>query len=230
MKLIGYVRTSVQGKGDSLEAQTEAITAWCKEQGHELLYVRRDDGRSGTLDSSERAGLATALSDLAEQAAEGLVMHRLDRLGRALHVQEAILARVWEHGGHVWSAVEGEVLRDDPDDPMRTFARQVMGAAAQLERGMIVARMQGGRRRRRKQGGYIGGDATYGYRLAEERGTGKKRLVPAPKQQQVIRRVKGLRTRGWTYQRIADKLNRDRVPAPAGGRWYAMTVQRATTR
>ena len=35
-------------------------------------------------------------------------------------------------------------MRDDPDDPMLTFVRQVMGASAQLERGMIRARMQGG--------------------------------------------------------------------------------------
>jgi hypothetical protein len=61
--------------------------------------------------------------------------HRLDRLGRALHVQEAIFARVWQQDDrHVFSAVEGEVKRDEPADPMRTYVRQVMSAASQPER------------------------------------------------------------------------------------------------
>ena len=49
--------------------------------------------------------------------------------------------------------------------PMRTFVRQVMGAAAQLERGLVAARMQGGRRRSASKGGYLGGKVPYGYAL-----------------------------------------------------------------
>jgi DNA invertase Pin-like site-specific DNA recombinase len=227
MLLIGYARVSVTTNGgDSLDAQRDAIKAWSDEQGHELLYVRVDDGRSGTLGEEDRAGLADALHDI-EGEGRALVVHRLDRLARELHVQEAILAKAWELGANVYSTIEGEILRDDPDDPMRTFVRQVMGAAAQLERGIVVARMQGGRKRRRRQGGYIGGDLPYGYRLE------KAQLLPEPEQQLIIKRVKGLRTRNaskWTYQRIADKLNAESISAPAGGRWHAMTVQRISTR
>lgn len=240
VRLLGYTRLSVaqdkdKGNGkaysDSLDAQADAIKAWCKEHGHRLVDTQPDDGRSGTLDEGGRTGLAAALNQLEAGQADGLVVHRLDRLARALHVQEAILAKVWALDGHVFSTVEGEVLRDDPDDPMRTFVRQVMGAAAQLERGIVVARMQGGRKRRKRQGGYIGGDVPYGYRLGED-----GQLVPVPDQQHVISYVTGLRTRGWTYQKIADKLNRPTkrnpkvVPGPSGGKWYPMTLQRIIAR
>jgi DNA invertase Pin-like site-specific DNA recombinase len=226
MRLIGYVRTSVQNRDDSLEAQTEAITAWAAGHGHRLVGVHRDDGVSGALGPADRPGLTAALVELEKGDADGMVVHRLDRLGRALHVQEAIFATVWQQDGqHVFSAVEGEVKRDDPDDPYRTFVRQVMSAAAQLERGLVVARMQGGRKRRKRQGYHIGGSRPFGYTVGED-----GQLVPVAREQHLIRRVKGLRTRGWTYARIADKLNAEGKAAPAGGAWYAMSVQRVSTR
>ena len=36
-------------------------------------------------------------------------------------------------------ADQGEILPDDPEDPMRTAMHQMMGAFAQLDRGMTVA-------------------------------------------------------------------------------------------
>jgi DNA invertase Pin-like site-specific DNA recombinase len=93
------------------------------------------------------------LTLIEKQSVDGLVVARLDRLARTLTVQEAVLAHVWKHGGKVFSCDVGEVFEDDPSDPMRTFVRQVMGAAAQLERGMIAARMRAGRERKAEKGG-----------------------------------------------------------------------------
>jgi DNA invertase Pin-like site-specific DNA recombinase len=45
-----------------------------------------------------------------------------------------------------------------------------MGAAAELERGLIRARLQGGRRCKAQKGGYVGGKRLhprYGYRLVD---------------------------------------------------------------
>jgi hypothetical protein len=55
------------------------------------------------------------------------VVARLARLARALTVQKASLAVAWQAGGHVFTADAGEVLRDDPANPMRTALRQVVG-------------------------------------------------------------------------------------------------------
>ena len=67
------------------------------------------------------------------------------RLARALTVQEAALAIAWQAGGRVFTADTGEVLRDDPDDPMRTALRQVVGGVAELDRRMVVKRLRDGR-------------------------------------------------------------------------------------
>lgn len=220
MEVLGYVRVStrIQADGDSVLAQSEAIHEWADEHGHEVVGICADKGRSGTLDEADRPGLLDALDALREGVASALVVHRLDRLARALHVQEAILSQVWASGGEIYEVVgDRQVLRDDPEDPMRTFVRQVMGAAQQLERGLTVARMQGGRKRKAERSGYIGGKVPYGY---EREGRGRAaRLLPVPGEQRVIERIVRLRRRGRSLREIAARLNGDGIAAKEGRPW-----------
>jgi hypothetical protein len=52
-------------------------------------------------------------------------------------------------------------------------------------------------------------------------------VVDFPEIRQRIRRWRG---RGWTYQRIADRLNRDAAPTlPGGSMWRVSSVQAAAT-
>jgi DNA invertase Pin-like site-specific DNA recombinase len=162
--------------------------------------------------------------------AEGLVVHRPDRLARELHVQEVALTHAWAAGEHVrvFEAAEGaEIVRDDPNDPQRRFLRQVMGAAAELERGLIKARLQGGRRRKAAQGGYIGGarlHRRYGYGLVDGD------YVPVPEEQEVIGMIRDMRRQRQTWDGIASALNGRGVKPPSGAAWYAMTVRRIAHR
>jgi len=227
VRLVAYLRTSTNGNGngDSLDAQEDACRTWAAEHGHEIVGVFRDEGISGKLDAPERPGLADALELLEAGEAEGLVVHRLDRLARELHVQEAVLGRVWGADGRAFEAVEGEIPRDDPDDPYRTFVRQVMGAAAQLERSMIAARLRGGRKRERERGGYAGGFKRHGYRVDEE-----GRLTPEKETVEIIQQVFTARE-GRTLEQTAEELNRLRVPTLSGtGRWHPTAVRRIIER
>lgn len=222
MRITGYTRVSTrhQAKGDSVEAQEEVIRAWADAHGHEVVAVHSDNGKSGTLDETERPGLLAALDLIEDGQADALVVHRLDRLARSLHVQEAVFARVWAKGTHVWEVVgDREVLRDDADDPMRTFVRQVMGAAQQLERGLTVARMQGGRRRKAGADGYVGGKVPFGWELIDTR------LVGVPGEQATLKRMARMRQCGRSLRQIADRLNADGVPAKAGGKWGHTSVR-----
>lgn len=194
LNIAGYVRVSISnGNGDSLDAQADAIREWASQHGHELVAVHEDDGKSGALDENDRPGLAAARAALSG-GADALVFHRLDPLARELHVQEAALAKAWAQGARVFSIVYGEVLQDDPDDPddpMRKAMRQMMGVFGELERGMIRARMQGGSRRKRAQGRYVGGSRPYGFALVDD--DEGVRLDPIPEELAVIRRIADLR-------------------------------------
>lgn len=232
MRIVIYARTSTKnGPGsDSLVAQEQHCTAWAHDHGHEVVGVHRDEELSGALGIVDRPALAAALLSIEQGEADGLVVQRIDRLARELHVQEVALASAWNLGDRVavFEAAEGrEIRRDDPDDPHRRFLRQVMGAAAELERGLIKARLRGGRRRKAALGGYTGGKPLhprYGYELVDGE------YVPIDAQQTVVRRILELRAQQKTWQAVADDLNETGVPPPSGAAWYAMTARRIAQR
>jgi DNA invertase Pin-like site-specific DNA recombinase len=229
LRLIAYVRVSTNGqatKGDSPAAQEEACREWGDHNGHMTVSLEADNGLSGTLAAEERPGLTAALLAMADGEADGLVFVSLDRLSRKLGVQEAVLGRIWANGGRAFEATHGEVIQDDPSDPMRTFLRQVVGAAAQLDAGMIRMRMQQGRRRKADRGGYVGGQRLhrrFGSELVRGEDGGFE-YRPDQEQQTVIARIVAGRADGLSLRAIAAKLNGDGIDPPSGQCWYPATV------
>lgn len=200
LRAVLYARTSAANGSDSLEAQLDHCRSYAATIGAEVVEEYADDGVSGA--KHERDGLSGALAAIVERRADLLVVHRLDRLARELHLQEAVLSRVWVAGGQVHEAVFGEIPQDDPDDPMRTFCRQVMGAAAQLERGLVRARLTGGKRRARAAGRHIGGRrAPFGFEVADS-----GNLTPLPSEQAIIRRARELREAGAGIREIGREV------------------------
>ena len=125
--------------------------------------------------------------------------------------QEGVLAEVWRAGGHVFSLGDGgEMLEDDPDDPMRTAIRQMRGVFAQLERGLIRQRMAKGRREKKAQGGYVAGSPRFGL-MAHD-----KALVVHEEEAQVIARIRQLRADGLSLRAIAGRLEADGVRSKRG--------------
>ena len=228
MKLIGYARVSTEQqaeKGLGLEVQERAIRRWVKDNGHRLVAILRDEGLSGARDSADRPALAEALEAVESHRADGMVVYRLDRLARLLTVQEAALAQIWNHRGRCFAVDTGEVLQDDPDDPMRTAMRQMIGVFSQLERGMIGARMRAGRRLKAERGGYAGGRPPYGYR-AEGR-----QLVPDSNERGAIAQAVRLRKQGASLRDIASELEGVGFVRKGGTeRWHPVQVARLLAR
>jgi len=222
VKLVGYIRVSSTGQvedGQGLDIQEQAIRSWCRSHRHRLVAVHQDAGISGT--SGEREGLTEALSALRFGDAKGIVVSSLDRLARSMTVQEAALQQAWSAGGVVFTVEGVEILADDPDDPVRTFVRQVLGAVSQLEAGMIARRLRRGRLHKVAQGGYGHGAPPFGYRA--EGGE----LVVDQDEQAVRTRIASLRRQGASLRHIADLLNEEGVTSKRGGRWHPQTVDRA---
>jgi DNA invertase Pin-like site-specific DNA recombinase len=227
MRLAAYLRVSTSAQaedGYGLDVQEKAIRKWAKDNGHRIVLWARDEGVSGTKEAADRPALADAVNLVCERRAQGLVVHRLDRLARQLTVQEGILAHVWQCGGSVFAVDTGEVLQDDPDDPMRTFIRQVMGAVAQLERAMIAARLRAGRRQKAEQGGYAGGGPPLGFRAVDGE------LVPDPDEAATRARIYELRGEGLSLRLIAQQLTDEGHTPKRSNRWHPETVAQVLRR
>lgn len=221
LKLIwGLFKTALKPPHDT-PVMEKQVRGWCRAAGHRLgRTVYRDEGRSGTLESADRPGLADALTEVEDGTADGIVALTLDRFARTLVVQEAILAQIWKHGGRAFTADTGEIHADDPEDPMRTAMRQMMGVFAQLERSMISARLRHGRHEKATQGGYAYGAPPFG-RRAE-----KKTLVEVPEEQATRARARELRAAGASYREIAVALETEKRQPRRGDRWHSQTVRR----
>jgi DNA invertase Pin-like site-specific DNA recombinase len=221
LRVVGYVRVSTkrQTLGDSLDAQEEAIREWAAERGSEVVAVYREPGRSGTLAEDERPALLAALNRIRDGEADTLVVKDLDRFSRDLYVQEAVLAKLWDLDAAVWVVTDdAEILCDDPADPVRTAIRQMRGVFNQLERGMITARLQGGRQRKRARGGYVGGYEAYGFDLVNGD------LVPREDEQRILAYLREHRPT-HSLATLAAALNEQGIPAKRGGVWHPNTVR-----
>jgi len=228
LRLIGYRRVSTNGQVDryGLPAQLTDLRAYARHGEVRLVRVETDDAKSGTLPADERPGLLAALKAVEKGEADGLLVPGdLDRLARELIVQEAILSQVWKAGGAVYTTTRGEILADDPDDPMRTAIRQFMGIFAQLDRALIAKRMRNGRKAKAAAGGYAGyGSPAFGQRSVDGE------LVTDDREAAVAARIRELRSEGSSLRQIADQLNAEGLRPKRGGMWHPMTVGRVLER
>lgn len=201
---VGLPRVSTTGQvedGGGLETQAAAIEAFVEARGDRLVKMIAEAGVSGVAAKlGDRIALAEAIQMMNLDEADGIVVDRLDRLGRDIYVQEKILHDVRAIGCVVASCVptEQDALEND-QDPIRKMVRQILAVVADYERSMIVARTQAGRRRAMAAGGWGGGFCPYGY---ESDGNGRLREVPH--EMAIIAQARTMRGMRATYQTIAE--------------------------
>lgn len=222
LRLVMYLRVSTAGQldGYGLEAQEKDCRRWAKKYGHRIVKICTDGAVSGKTADEERPGLTEALGILADGEADGILAPTLDRVARELTVQEAALSVIWAYGRRAFTVDHGEHVPDDEDDPMRKFVRQVMGAAADLERGLIAKRLRNGRKTKAAQGGYAYGAPAYGQKAAD------KALTVDDDEAAVLAQMRQWQAEGVSIRGIAAKLNDAGVPSKRGGAWHPTTVAR----
>lgn len=235
-RLVAYLRVSTieqKAHGFGLDVQRRAIRDAARALDARVVEWCSDEGLSGALPAVDRPGLTEALDMIDNGEADGLIVRDLDRLARSVTVQEALLARVWlvGHAAVFTSLPPTEVMRDDPDDPMRTAMREMAGVFAGLERRMIAKRLRDGRRAKAAAGGHATGATPYGWRSGK-RGPNNPNgaLVPVPFEQAALRRMNELRDAGASTHQIADILIAEGHPTKRGGRWASATVSRILSR
>ncbi len=144
-------------------------------------------------------------------------------LAPALTVQEATLGVIWRSGKEVFAADAGRVLRDDPDDPMRTALRQVVGVFAELDRRMVVKRLRDGRLAKAAAGRKAVGAYPFGSQGA---GRGRSRdAAPRPEERKVVEVIVDARNNGMTYRQIVRLLALNALKPRYAAEWNAMSVR-----
>ena len=225
MTVVGYIRHSKaeQGRRMSPALQRRAIEKWAQGQGVKVTAWFTDSA-PGSTPIAKRPGLQDALAQLGPESA--LVVYRLDRLARDLELQIRLFRIVTSAGARIVSTMdEGTINGPGEDDPDAEFLRNLQGALAQRERGVLALRIRDGVRAKKAAGRKWCRDAPYGHRWTPD-----DRLAENVAEQRTIRLVHELRDDGLSYRAICTELAKRRRVNRAGGPFRAPQIQKILQR
>ncbi len=214
MKVLGYIRVSskVQINGYSMINQTNKIKDYCKYMGYDLVDVYEDNGISG-MSIDKRNGYKSMLDYLMHNDIDGIVVYSLSRLGRKMSDVIEFLDILKRNGKSFYSIKENL----NNEDKIGSLIVNIMSSINEFEVENIRERIRDVKREKKSKG-LVSGRLMYGYDDVNGR------LVKNENEMKVISRVKGLRSRGYSWGKISNRLNNEGVKSKYGGKWYMSSL------
>jgi DNA invertase Pin-like site-specific DNA recombinase len=205
MKVIGYIRLSKgNANGHSLDGQHDAISKWCKANGHSLVSVVGEVSSAKTPHKLKARRLAIAA--VKGGMAEAIVVRDLDRVTRSTFDGADLLEDAKLNGWRLLGAVDGL----DTADPEQELATNVKIAVAQEERRKIARRTKDG--------------------LATARRNGQRLGKPRQIKPALERRIVRLSKQGHSAYAIAKRFTEQGIPTPQGKETWSPSVVRDAIR
>jgi DNA invertase Pin-like site-specific DNA recombinase len=168
---IAYLRTSsaanVGSDKDSEHASCRAIEAFAKRAGYELVVEFYDAAVSGADPVDTGPGFAAMLERIEANGVRTTIVETANRFARDLMVQEVGYERLRERGIALIAADSPTSFLDD--GPTSKLVRQVLGAIAEFDKTMTVAKLRGARDRIRKERGKCEGRKSFAELDAENK-------------------------------------------------------------
>ena len=147
---IAYLRTSsaanVGADKDSDARQLEAINRFAAANGYEIMATYYDAAVSGADAIETRPGFAEMLDRIAGNGVCTIIVETANRFARDLMVQEVGFERLKTEGIELIAADNPAGFLDDT--PTARLVRQVLGAIAEFDKAMTVAKLRGARDRK----------------------------------------------------------------------------------
>ena len=168
VEAIGYMRTSsaanVGEDKDSERRQRTTIEGYAKRAGVVIVDWFYDGAVKGGDPIDSRPGFAALLARIAGNGARTILVETASRFARDLMVQEVGFAMLQDLGITLIAADSPTAFLDD--GPTSKLIRQILGAVAEFDKAMTVAKLKGARDRVRRRTGKCEGRKSYAERDA----------------------------------------------------------------
>ena len=209
-KVIGYIRVSSKSqiKGYSLINQSSKIKDYCKLNDFNLIEIYEDRGISG-MSIDKRDGYKEMVNYLTNNDIDGIVVWSLSRLGRKMKDVVEFMDILKKNNINFFSIKENL----SNNDKVGSLIMNILGSINEFEVEVIRERIKDVKRNK-KQNGEVYGKLQYGW----DNINGK--LIKNDFEFRVIKRIKNLRSRGYSWRKISNRLNKDNISSKDGGIWY----------
>ena len=204
-KCIIYIRVSdpSQVDGTGLEEQEEKCREYAEREKWDVVRVFREEGVSAKM--MERPEFDKALKYLKDNVGKihYFVMHKLDRISRNTEDQLPIMQALRQAGAELKSASE-----NIENTPAGRLLRSMLWAIANFDNDVRAERCHSGCVRRFQEGYWVH-TPTPGYVMKYNEVIKRTESVPDPKKAPHITKAFERRVNGWTYEQIANEMNRN---------------------
>ena len=203
--IIGFVRTSTMKQGNSIKLQREKIKEYAKDRNLQLVDIIEEEGVS--VDKLNRAGYDTIMDMVNNKRVDGVVCYWLSRAGRnAVRVLQLINSCL-ENNVILMSVKEGIDTSTSGGRMMAKF----YAVLAEEELITIRERIKGVIRHKKRNGLQYNGTPAYGTYV-------KNGLLYEDEFEiKIVRNMKNLRSRGWSWYKIMKQMNFRDIPTKMNG-------------
>jgi len=211
---VAYYRTSsaanVGADKDSEQRQRVAVATCAAARGLQIIAEFYDPAVSGADAVDTRPGFAEMMARLLGNGCRTIIVESAGRFARDLMTQETGFAMLQARGIELVAADAPDSFLSDT--PTAVFVRQVLGAAAQLDKAMLVNKLRGARDRK---------SAALGRRIE-----GKRRTLPTA----TVDAARAARAEGLTLRAVAAELAGQGMRAPSGKPYGPQSIKHMLAR
>lgn len=215
-KVIGYVRVSSlvqKEKGNSIPNQISKIKSYCKLNEYELIDILSDDGISGMI-KSKRKDYLKLIDIISNKDIDGVVVNDLSRIGRKMSDVVEFIDSMKKKNIEFHTIKEGI----NNDSNVGGLIINILSSINQFEVEMLRNRISEVKQYK-KSNNLVYGNLIFGKTKDGDR------LIDNVDELKVIKYMKNLRKRGYSYFKISDRLNQRNIKSKNGNQWYGSGVR-----
>ena len=195
--IIGFVRTSTMKQGNSIKLQQDRITEYAKNRKLRLVDIVVEEGVSGG--KLNRVGYDTIMDMVKNKKVDGVVCYWLSRAGRNAVMVLELINSCLENDVALMSVKEGI----DTSTSGGRIQAKFLTIIAEEELLSIKERIRAVIKHKKENGLQYNGSPAYGTYIKNGL------LYEDDFEIKVVRNMKNLKSRGWSWYKIMKKLNED---------------------